>query len=167
MKIITTKTETNVSDLARQLFGAKAASADQLKNAEASLRAANPQMDESAQVPAGSLLVVPPDAKISTAAVSLPGLSAELITQLQTVLADASVVLENSIASQTETAKVSMALSKSRVVAKLLAAATGAKPDLKEIAAAAKLQLKTVQAENAAQLDGLKQLAKNLNSLAG
>jgi hypothetical protein len=136
------------------------------KRAEAALREANPQLGNLTKLPAGTLVIVPDVPGVQTAQLpSLPPASPQVMAQLQQVLAAAKNVLERAAASQAQDAKTSLSLAKNRAFVNASKQAPALQSRLREIADAIKAQTKQAAANNAAQLQGLKQLEKDLASL--
>ena len=169
MKFITTKTETSLSDLTRQVFDLQGAKTDAAtKQAQAALRKANPHLGDRASLPAGTLVLVPDVPGVSAAPLqSLTGVGPEVAAQLKQALAGAKAVLTRSVASETQDAEASVSLVKSRELIKFVKQAPELQQRLPRIADQAKLQVKQIEAAKAAQLEGLAQLAKDLGSLTG
>lgn len=167
MKFITTKTETSLADLTRQVFDLKGSKpAVDSKQAQAALRAANPKLGNLAKLPAGTLVIVPDMPGVKAAPLpSLTGVSADVIAQLQQALAGAEAVLHQAVASQTQEAETSMSLVKNRAVINLVKQLPDLQPRLPQIAKQTKLQIKQLDSDKAAQLQGLAQLGKDLATL--
>jgi hypothetical protein len=167
MKFIVTKTETSLADLTHQAFDLKGSkSAVKLKQAQAALRQANPQLGDLAKLPAGTLVIVPDVPGVHTAALpSLAGPSADVIAQLQLVLAGAKNVLRQAASSQAQQSDTSLSLVKNRALVKIVKQIRSLESRLPEIADAAKAQTKQMADDEAAHLKGLAQLKKDLSSL--
>jgi hypothetical protein len=167
MKFITTKTETSLAELAHQAFDLKSSkSAIKLKQAEAALRQANPQLGDLAKLPAGTLVIVPDVAGVHTAPLpSLTGPNADVIAQLELVLAGAKNVLRQAASSQAQESDTSSSLAKNRALVKIVEKIPSLQSRLPEVADAAKAQTKQMAEDEAAHLKGLAQLKKDLSSL--
>ena len=73
------------------------------------LRQANPQLGDLAKVPAGALVIVPDVPGVQTASLpSLTGPSADVIAQLERVLAGAKNLLRQAAASQAQESDTSL-----------------------------------------------------------
>jgi hypothetical protein len=167
MKFIATKTETSLAELAHQAFDLKGSkSAIKLKQAEAALRQANPQLGHLAKLPAGTPVIVPDVPGVRTAPLpSLAGPSADMIAQLELALAGAKNVLRQVASSQAQESETSASLVKNRALVKIVKQMPGLQSRLTEIADAAKAQTKQMADDEAAHLKGLAQLKKDLSSL--
>jgi hypothetical protein len=167
MKFITTKTETSLAELAHQAFDLKSSkSAIKLKQAEAALRQANPQLGDLAKLPAGTLVIVPDVAGVHTVPLpSLTGPSADVIAQLELVLAGAKNVLRQAASSQAQESDTSSSLAKNRALVKIVEKIPSLRSRLPEVADAAKAETKQMADDEAAHLKGLVQLNKDLSSL--
>jgi hypothetical protein len=167
MKFIATKTETSLAELAHQAFDLKGSkSVVKLKQAQAALRQANPQLGDLAKLPAGTLVIVPDVPGVHTAPLpSLTGPSADMIAQLELVLAGAKNVLRQAAASQAQESDASLSLVKNRALVKIVKQMPGLQSRLPEIADAVKAQTKQIAEDEAAHLKGLAQLKKDLSSL--
>lgn len=167
MKFVTTKTETSLSDLARNVFDIHGSKATALnKQAQAALRQANPHLSERAKLPAGTLVVVPDVPGMDAArSQSLTDVSAELMAQLKQTLAAAKAVLEQSVENQKQAAEASAALVKSREMAALARQTPELQQRLAKIAEQAKARVKEIEAVKTVQLQGLAQLGKDLGKL--
>lgn len=168
MKFVTIKTQTSLSDLARNVFdihGSKTTAMS--KQAQAALRQANPHLGERAKLPAGTLVVVPDVPGMDAAqSQSLTDVSAELMARLKQTLAAAKAVLEQSVENQKQEAEASAALVKSREVAALARQTPELQQRLAEIAEQTKARVKEIEATKTVQLQGLAQLGKDLGKLA-
>ena len=164
MKFVTTKTETSLAELGREVFeikGARAAMAS--KNAQAALREANPHIADLKKVPAGTLVVVPDVPGIKTAAAQSPGeVSAEMISRLKSALGAAKRVLEKSAESQLQDAEATASLAKDRELMALAKQTPELKERLSQIAEQAKRQSKEVADDKKEQIEALGQLEKDL-----
>jgi phage tail protein X len=168
MKFVTIKTETNLTDLTRDVFeikGAKAAAA--AKNAQAALREANPHIADLKKVPSGTLVVVPDVPGIKAApAQSLGDVSVEMIRQLKSALTAAKGVIEKSAAAQVADAEASASLARNRDLITLAKQSPDLKQRLSQIAERAKTFAKEVADDKNAQMQALSQLEKDLAALA-
>lgn len=164
MKFVTTKTETSLAELGREVFeikGARAATAS--KNAQAALREANPHIADLKKVPAGTLVVVPDVPGIKTVAAQSPGeVSAEMISRLKSALGTAKRVLEKSAESQLQDAEATASLAKDRELMALAKQTPELKERLSQIAEQAKRQSKEVADDKKEQIEALGQLEKDL-----
>jgi hypothetical protein len=167
MKFIVTKTETSLADLTHQAFDLKGSkSTVKLKQAQAALRQANPQLGDHPKLPAGTLVIVPDVPGVNTRPLpSLTGPSPDVIAQLELVLAGAKNVLRQAVASQAQESDTSLSLAKNRALVKIVKQIPSLQSRLPEIADAAKAQTKQMADDEAAYLKGLAQLKKNLSSL--
>jgi hypothetical protein len=167
MKFITTKTETSLADLARQVFDAKSSkAATDLKQAQAALREANPQLGNAAKLPAGTLVIVPEVPGTRTApAQSLTGVNADTVTRLRTALAGAKAVLDGSAVSRTQEAETTMSLAKNRTLISLVKQLPDLQSRLSQIAAESKIQIKQMDSEKTSQLEALRQLESDLGKM--
>jgi hypothetical protein len=167
MKFIATKTETSLAELTPQAFDLKGSeSAVKLKQVQAALRQANPQLGDLAKLPAGTLVIVPDVPGVHTAPLpSLTGPSADVIAQLELVLTGARNVLRQAEASQAQESDTSLSLVKNSALVKIVKQMPGLRSRLPEIADAAKAQTKQMADDEAAHLKGLAQLKKDLSSL--
>ena len=167
MRFITTKTETNLADLTHQAFGLKGSkSAAKLKQAEAALRQANPQLGDLTKLPAGTLVIVPDVPGVQTAPLpSLTGPSAGVIAQLELALAGAKNLLRQAAASQALESDTTLSLAKNRALVKIVKQMPSLQSRLPEIADAAKDKTKKMADDEAAYLKSLAQLKKDLSSL--
>ena len=130
------------------------------------MRAANPQLGDLAKLPAGTLVIVPDAPGVKAVPMqSLTGVSADVIAQLQQVLAGAETVLNQGVATQTQAAESSLSLVKNRAVINLVKQTSDLQPRLSQIADQTKIQIKQMDSEKIAQLQGLTQLIKDLGSL--
>ena len=167
MKFIATKTETSLAELAHEAFDIKGSkSAIKLKQAEAALRQANPQLGDLAKLPAGTLVIVPDVPGVHTAPLpSLTGPSADVIAQLELVLAGAKNVLRQAASSQAQESDTSSSLAKNRALVKIVEKIPSLQSRLPEVADAAKAETKQMADDEAAHLKGLAQLKKDLSSV--
>jgi hypothetical protein len=167
MKFIATETETSRAHLTHQVFDLKGSkSAEKLKQAQAALRQANPQLGDLAKLPAGTLVIVPDVPGVRTAPLpSLTGPSPDVIAQLELVLAGAKKVLRQAAASQAQESDTSLSLAKNPALVKIVKQMPSLLSRLPEIANAAKAQTKQMADDEAAYLKGLAQLKKDLSSL--
>ena len=130
------------------------------------LRQANPQLGDLAKVPAGALVIVPDVPGVQTASLpSLTGPSADVIAQLERVLAGAKNLLRQAAASQAQESDTSLSLVKNRALVKVVKQTPGLQSRLSEIADAAKAQTKKMADDEAAYSKGLAQLKKDLSNL--
>ena len=168
MKFITTKNETSLADLSREVFeikGAKAARA--AKSAHAALRDANPHLADLKNLPAGTLVLVPDLPGIKEApAQSVGNVSGEMLKHLKQALAGAKTMIEKSAASQLESADATVSLSKDRELAALAKQTPELKERLARIVEQAKAQAKEVADNKKAQIQAIGQLEKDLASLS-
>jgi len=168
MKFVTTKTETSLAELGREVFEIKGARADTAsKNAQAALREANPHIADLKKVPAGTLVVVPDVPGIKTASAQSPGeVSAEMISRLRSALVAAKRIIEKSAESQLQDAEATTSLAKDRELMALAKQTPELKERLSKIAEHAKLQSKEVAEDKQAQIQALGQLEKDLASFS-
>jgi uncharacterized protein YdcH (DUF465 family) len=164
MKFVTTKSETNLADLSREVFeikGAKAAAA--AKRAQAALREANPHLADVKKVPAGTLVIIPdvPGTKEAPAQ-SVGDVSAEMISRLRSALAAAKKVIEESADSQLQDAQATFSLAKDRELSRLAKQTPELKDRLSQIVEQAKKQSSQVAEDKKAQIQALAQLEKDL-----
>ena len=96
---------------------------------------------------------------------SLTGPSADVIAQLERVLAGAKNLLRQAAASQAQESDTSLSLVKNRALVKVVKQTPGLQSRLSEIADAAKAQTKKMADDEAAYSKGLAQLKKDLSSL--
>src|SRR5262249_12122399 len=155
------------ADLTRQAFDLKGSkSANKLKQAQEALRQANPQLGNLTRLPAGTLVIVPDVPGVHTAPLpSLTGPGADVIAQLELVLAGAKNVLQRAAASQAQESDTSLSLVKNRALVKVVKQTPDLQSRLSEIADAAKAQTKKMADDEAAYSKGLAQLKKDLSSL--
>ncbi len=167
MKFITLQTKTSLADLTSQLYAFNAATADaEAAQAQVALRQANPQLGKLATLPAGALVVVPDVPGVNTAPLSsVTGVSADVIAQLQQVLAAAGTLLNQAVTNQTQSAETSLSLIKNRAVINLVKPLPDWQPRLAQIASQTKIQMTQLNSAKTTQLQGLAQLGKDLGSL--
>lgn len=167
MKFIITKTEMSLADLTGQVFDLKGSRpAGDPHQAQAALRGANPQFGNLAKLPAGTLVIVPDLPGVKAAPLpSLTGVSADGMAQLRQALAGAETVLKRTAASQAQEAATSLSLVKSRAVINLVKQTPALKPQFSQLAEQTKVQIKLAAADQAATLQGLAQLGKDLAGL--
>jgi len=168
MKFVTTKAETSLAELTREVFeikGPKAAAA--AKSAQAALRQANPHIAHLTKLPSGTLVIVPDVPGIKTvSAQSLGGVSAEMIGHMKRALAAARAVIEKSAASQLQDAEASASLAKSRELVGLAQQMPELKRRLSQIAERSEILAKQAADEKNAQVQALDRLEKDLASLS-
>jgi hypothetical protein len=113
-------------------------------------------------------LVIVPDVPGAQAAPaqSLTGVSADVVAQLKQVLAAAETVLNQAVATQTQDAETSVSLVKSRTVVNLAKQLPDLQSRLPQMADHAKIQMKQLGSDKAAQLQGLAQLKKDLGAIS-
>jgi phage tail protein X len=168
MNFITVNTDTTLADLTSQVYSLNAATAAAVSQAQAALRAANPNLAGLAKFPAGTLIIVPdvPGVNATTALPSLTGVSADVVTQLQLSQTGAQTVLEQSASSQTQASQSSATLARNRAVAGLADLIPDLQTRLAQIVNQADIDIKQVAADRTTQLQGLAQLKTDLGSLA-
>jgi len=167
MKYIALENDTNMADLMSQVYALNAAgAAPQASQAQAALRQANPQLANLATLPAGTLVVVPDVPGVNAVPLaSLPGVSTDLIAQLQQALASAGAVINKAVASQTQSAQTSLSLVKNRAVINLVKPLPDLQSRLAQIANQTKIQIQQMNSDKTTQLQGLAQLVKDISSL--
>jgi phage tail protein X len=168
MKFVTIKSETNLADLSREVFeikGAKAAAA--VKSAQAALREANPHLADVKKVPAGTLVIVPdvPGTKEAPAQ-SVGDVSAEMISRLRSALAAAKRRIEKSAESQLQAAEATLSLAKDPELGRLAKQTPELKERMARVIEQAKIQSKQVAEDQKAQLEGVRQLEKDLAGMS-
>lgn len=168
MKFVTTKNETSLTELAREVFeikGAKAATT--AKNAHAALREANSHISDLKKLPAGTLVIVPDLPGVKAAPAESPGdVTVEMIKYLKRVLAGAKAVVEKSAAAQSEDAEASISLTKDRELAALARKTPEFKERLSKVADEAKARAKQVADDKEARMQALGQLEKDLGTVS-
>lgn len=157
-----------LSALTQEVFDTNKAKTAAVKHAHAALREANPHWGEHTKLPAGTLVLVPTVPGLRAAASqAAPVVSADVVAQLQQVLANAQAVAQNSAVTAAREIEGSVALAKSKDLIVLVREAPELRTRLAQINEKAKVQLKQIETDKAAQLQGLAQLAKDLGALAG
>jgi hypothetical protein len=167
MQFITTKKSVTVSALTQEVFDTNKVKSAAVKHAQAALREANPHWGEHTKLPAGTLVLVPevPGLRAS-ASQPTPVVSAAVVDQLKQVLANAQAVSQNSAVTAAREIEASVALAKSKDLIVLIREAPELRIRLAQINEQAKVQLKQIETDKAAQLQGLAQLAKDLGTLS-
>jgi phage tail protein X len=168
MKFVTTKSETSLADLSREVFeikGAKAAAV--AKNAQAALREANPHLADLKKVPAGTLVIVPDVHGTKEApAQSVGDVSAEMISRLRSALAAAKRTIEKSAESQQQDVEATLSLAKHPELSRLAKQTPELKKRVAQVIEQAKIQSKQIAEDQKAQLEAVRQLEKDLATMS-
>ncbi len=168
MRLATTKGEKNVSELVTRVFDIKGPGAKaRAKEAEAALLEANPHLANVANLPEGTVIVLPEAADVKPAEEARPleTSARNVLTELAQNIGNLRAVLESSVNSQAQEARDALELLKSPELLRAVERSPSLKERLPKSAEEATARLRDAEALRTFQQQLVSQFEKDLTQL--